>query len=132
MRDPTGLDLVVALLGTLGALLLLVAAFAAAAQGNHPTTDRLIVRLADWAGGDPAPTPAASMPPAPSASTTMAVPAAAAVESAGGGGGGCTVAPDGAPEVALPLALLWALAMTARRLLARRRHERAVRLATVA
>lgn len=44
MKDPSGLDLLVALLGTLGALLLLVAAFAAAAQGNDPTTDRPIVR----------------------------------------------------------------------------------------
>ena len=52
MKDPSGLDLLVALLGTLGALLLLIAAFAAAAQGNDPTTDRLIVRLADWADGD--------------------------------------------------------------------------------
>ena len=31
MKDPSGLDLLVAFLGTLGALLLLVAAFAAAA-----------------------------------------------------------------------------------------------------
>jgi hypothetical protein len=31
MKDPSGLDLVVALLGTLGALLLLLAVFAAAA-----------------------------------------------------------------------------------------------------
>jgi len=53
MKDPSGLDLLVALLGTLGALLLLVAAFAAAAaQGDDATAERLIVRLADWAEGD--------------------------------------------------------------------------------
>jgi serine protease len=57
MKDSSKLDLVVALLGTLGALLLLVAAFAAAAQpaaapAGDDATDRLIVRLADWADGD--------------------------------------------------------------------------------
>ena len=55
MRDSSGLDLVVALLGTVGALLLLVAAFSAAAQAPSPlaeSTDRLIVRLADWADDD--------------------------------------------------------------------------------
>ena len=51
MKAPFGLDLVVAILGTLGALLLLVAAFAAVAQGADPVTDRLTVRLADWAEG---------------------------------------------------------------------------------
>ena len=52
MKDSSKLDLVVAFLGTLGALLLLVAAFAAAAQERPQTTDRLIVRLADWAEDD--------------------------------------------------------------------------------
>ncbi|MET0679835.1 MAG: S8 family peptidase [Burkholderiales bacterium] len=52
MKDPSGLDLIVAFLGMLGALLLLVAAFTAAAQERPQTTDRLIVRLADWAEGD--------------------------------------------------------------------------------
>jgi len=44
MKDLSGLDLLVALLGTLGALLLLIAAFAAAAQGAAPATDRLNAR----------------------------------------------------------------------------------------
>ena len=109
MKDPSGLDLLVALLGTLGALLLLIAAFAAAAQNNDPTTDRLIVRVADCAhvvrltrpmaladveaiARKLRSDPAAPTPPAPSADATMATPAAAAMESAGGGGGGCTVA----------------------------------------
>ena len=38
MKDPSRLDLLVAILGTIGALLLLLAAFAAAAQN----TDRAI------------------------------------------------------------------------------------------
>lgn len=80
----------------------------------------------------PAPAPAAPIaaapaPPAPGADTTMAAPAVAAMESGGGGGGGCTIARDGAPELALPLALLWALAM-----ITRRRHARATRLAAPA
>lgn len=52
MRDSSGLDLLAAVLGTLGALCLLLAAFAAAAQTPADVTDRLIVRLADWADGD--------------------------------------------------------------------------------
>ena len=52
MKDSSRLDLVAAILGTLGALLLLIAAFAAAAQERPQTTDRLIVRLADWAEDD--------------------------------------------------------------------------------
>ena len=81
----------------------------------------------------PAPAPAAPMaaaptPPAPGADTTMATPTAAAMEGGGGGGGGCTIARDGAPELALPLALLWALGMIARGLVARRRHARAADL----
>lgn len=52
MRGPSGFDLLAAFLGTLGAVLLLIAAFAAAAQERRHTTDRLIVRLADWAESD--------------------------------------------------------------------------------
>jgi hypothetical protein len=52
MRGPSGFDLLAAFLGTLGAVLLLIAAFAAAAQEPQHTTDRLIVRLADWAESD--------------------------------------------------------------------------------
>jgi serine protease len=76
---------------------------------------------------EPAPAPAASPPAAAAAEMTMAPPAAAAVDGAsggGGGGGGCALARDGAPELALPLAFLWAVAM-----LLRRRHARAVDLA---
>jgi len=84
----------------------------------------------------PAPAPAVPMaaaptpPPAPGADTTMTTPAAAAMGGGGGGGGGggCTIARDGAPELALPLALLWALGMIARGLVARRRHARTVDL----
>jgi hypothetical protein len=82
-----------------------------------------------------APAAAAPEPPAPApppadapAEMTMAPPAATAVEvvssGGGGGGGGCALAHDGAPELALPLAFLWAVAMVLRR-----RHARAVDLA---
>jgi serine protease len=66
-----------------------------------------------------APAPAAPAPaaPAPAASAEMTTIAAVAVEGGGGGGGGggCTVARDGAPELALPLAVAWALATIALR-----------------
>jgi serine protease len=52
MRDRSGFDLLAAFLGTLGVILLLVAASAAAAQERPQTTDRLIVRLADWADAE--------------------------------------------------------------------------------
>ncbi len=51
MKDSSRLDLLAAILGTLGVLLLLVAAFAAAAQ-EPQTTERMIVGVADWAEGD--------------------------------------------------------------------------------
>jgi hypothetical protein len=134
MKDPSGLDLLVALLGTLGALLLLVAAFAAAAQCadimrtaravSNFTCSTLIcgagTAVVAAAPAPAVPTAAVSTPPAPSADTTMPAPTAAAVESGGGGSGGCTVARGGAPELALPLALVWALAMSVCRLITHR------------
>lgn len=45
--------LIEALVGGLLAIALLAAAFAAAAQSPPATTDRLIVRLADWADAEP-------------------------------------------------------------------------------
>jgi serine protease len=87
------------------------------------------------AAAAPVATPApASDPPAPAAAPAptagMTMPEPAPVESAGGGGsggggggGGCTVARDGAPELALPLAVLWALFMR------RRHHAHALDLA---
>jgi serine protease len=71
----------------------------------------------------PAPAPDAPAPAAPPATTAgMTIPEPAAAEGGGGsggggggGGGGCAVARDGAPELALPLAALWALAMIALR-----------------
>jgi serine protease len=66
------------------------------------------------AAPDPAQTSTDLMP------VSMTTPAAVASSGGGGGGGGCTVARDGAPEAALPLAMLWALVM----LLGRRRRAR--------
>ena len=147
MKDSSRLDLLAAILGTLGVLLLLVAAFAAAAQ-EPQTTERMIVGVADWAEGDraqsctrstsgagivdvaaamiaaaaPAPATAPAMTPV---SMTTVSPASAAVIG-GGGGGRCTLARDGAPDALLPLLALWAVIA----ILIRRARERCARNAS--
>jgi hypothetical protein len=94
MKDPSGLDLIVAFLGMLGALLLLVAAFTAAAQERPQTTDRLIVRLADWAEGDRAQPMGADRARSLSAAARTRINPLRRMS--GGGPGRAAHAPDGA------------------------------------
>jgi hypothetical protein len=56
------------------------------------------------------PPPAAPAAPAPAAASMTTAPAAAPAAADSDTGGGCTVARGSAPELALPLLALWALA----------------------